>query len=61
MQCRYYKKAAVSLQLSLPLIHEGAYQLLLYDVVMNILQQIFSDHYSLVFTQSPQYFSYINF
>ena len=30
-----------------PLIHEGVYyfQLLLYNVAMNILQQIFSDHY----------------
>lgn len=30
-----------------PLIHEGVFscQLLLYNVSMNILQQIFSDHY----------------
>lgn len=45
---RYTRKRAMPASTpSCPLIHEGVFlsPLLLYNVAMNILQQIFSDHY----------------
>ena len=44
----FYKKAGYArINSPCPLIHEGVFlsPLLLYNVAMNILQQIFSDHY----------------